>query len=194
MAMTVLICGSPADGFQIVGLFADRGDAESYAEDHSLKDWWVARLISPEALLAGKAPVTQKRIHLRSTAGGHLRKYRRIFARAAGSSFACSSSSRAKRQQAAGVPSIAHRRNAASSLGLSTSSSAARSTTAISIMDQSASKPIANDPRPLHHCAHFAERYLTRKVPQPAVRSSHKNSTACRLVSAHQHWRVGPMF
>jgi len=49
MAMTVLICGSPADGFQIVGLFADRGDAESYAEDHSLKDWWVARLISPEA-------------------------------------------------------------------------------------------------------------------------------------------------
>jgi hypothetical protein len=44
MAMTVLICGSPADGFQIVGLFADRGDAESYAEDHSLKDWWVARL------------------------------------------------------------------------------------------------------------------------------------------------------
>jgi hypothetical protein len=121
-------------------------------------------------------------------------QYRRIFARAAGSSFACSSSSRAKRQQAAGVPSIAHRRNAASSLGLSTSSSAARSTTAISIMDQSASKPIANDPRPLHHCAHFAERYLTRKVPQPAVRSSHKNSTACRLVSAHQHWRVGPMF
>jgi len=47
--MTVLICGSPADGFQIVGLFADRGDAESYAEDHSLKDWWVARLTSPEA-------------------------------------------------------------------------------------------------------------------------------------------------
>jgi len=49
MPMTVLICDSPADGFQIVGLFADRGDAESYAEDYSLKDWWVARLISPEA-------------------------------------------------------------------------------------------------------------------------------------------------
>ena len=49
MPMTVLICGSPADGFQIVGLFADKGDAESYAEDHSLKDWWVASLISPEA-------------------------------------------------------------------------------------------------------------------------------------------------
>jgi hypothetical protein len=48
MPMTVLICGSPADGFQIVGLFPDRGDAESYAEDHSLKDWWIARLISPE--------------------------------------------------------------------------------------------------------------------------------------------------
>jgi hypothetical protein len=49
MPMTVLICGSPAEGFQIVGLFADKGDAESYAEDHSLKDWWVARLISPKA-------------------------------------------------------------------------------------------------------------------------------------------------
>jgi hypothetical protein len=50
MPMTVLKCGSPADGFQIVGLFADRGDAESYAEDYSLKDWWVARLISREAV------------------------------------------------------------------------------------------------------------------------------------------------
>jgi hypothetical protein len=49
MPTTVLICGSPADGFQIVGLFADGADAESYAEDHSLKDWWVAELTSPEA-------------------------------------------------------------------------------------------------------------------------------------------------
>jgi hypothetical protein len=49
MPMTVLICGSPAEGFQIVGLFAERGDAESYAEDRSLKDWWIARLVSPEA-------------------------------------------------------------------------------------------------------------------------------------------------
>jgi hypothetical protein len=49
MPMTILICGSPAEGFQIVGLFPDRGDAESYAEDHCLKDWWVARLISPQA-------------------------------------------------------------------------------------------------------------------------------------------------
>ena len=49
MPMTNLICGSPAEGFQVVGLFPDRGDAESYAEHHSLKDWWVARLISPQA-------------------------------------------------------------------------------------------------------------------------------------------------
>jgi len=27
MPTTILICGSPADGFQIVGLFADSGDA-----------------------------------------------------------------------------------------------------------------------------------------------------------------------
>ena len=49
MPMTILICGSPADGFQIVGLFADSGDAQSYAEDHSLRDWWIAELTSPEA-------------------------------------------------------------------------------------------------------------------------------------------------
>ena len=49
MPTTILICGSPADGFQIIGLFPDAADAESYAEDHSLKDWWVARLISPDA-------------------------------------------------------------------------------------------------------------------------------------------------
>jgi len=49
MPTTILICGSPADGFQIVGLFRNTADAESYAEDHSLKDWWVAQLTSPEA-------------------------------------------------------------------------------------------------------------------------------------------------
>jgi hypothetical protein len=49
MPTTILICGSPADGFQIVGLFADSGDAQSYAEDYSLRDWWVAELTSPEA-------------------------------------------------------------------------------------------------------------------------------------------------
>src|SRR5215813_1187412 len=46
---TILICGSPADGFQIIGLFADRDDAQSYAEDYSLKDWWIAELTSPDA-------------------------------------------------------------------------------------------------------------------------------------------------
>jgi hypothetical protein len=30
-------------------LFANSADAESYAEDNSLKDWWVAELISPLA-------------------------------------------------------------------------------------------------------------------------------------------------
>ena len=44
MPTTILICGSPADGFQIVGLFADKADAETYAEG----DWWVAELTSPE--------------------------------------------------------------------------------------------------------------------------------------------------
>ena len=47
MPMTVLICGSPGSGFQIIGLFANSGDAQSYAEDYSLKDWRVAELISP---------------------------------------------------------------------------------------------------------------------------------------------------
>jgi len=47
MPMTVLICGSPVNGFQIIGLFANSADAQSYAEDHSLKDWRVAEVISP---------------------------------------------------------------------------------------------------------------------------------------------------
>jgi hypothetical protein len=54
MPTTILICGSPADGFQVVGLFADKADAESYAEDYSLKDWWVAELASPEAFAEGE--------------------------------------------------------------------------------------------------------------------------------------------
>ena len=49
MPMTVLICGSPVSDFQIIGLFANSADAQSYAEDYSLKDWWVAELISPGA-------------------------------------------------------------------------------------------------------------------------------------------------
>jgi len=52
--MTVLICGSPVDGFQIIGLFADSADAQSYAEDYSLKDWWVAEIISPGAFAEGQ--------------------------------------------------------------------------------------------------------------------------------------------
>src|SRR5215472_18838602 len=44
LPMTVLICGSPASGLQIIGLFANSADAQSYAEDYSLKDWWVAEL------------------------------------------------------------------------------------------------------------------------------------------------------
>jgi hypothetical protein len=41
------LSGSPAGGFQIIGLFANSADAQSFAEDYSLKDWWVAELISP---------------------------------------------------------------------------------------------------------------------------------------------------
>jgi hypothetical protein len=52
---TVLICGSPASGFQIIGLFPNSADAQSFAEDHSLKDWWVAEIISPGAFC--KSPV-----------------------------------------------------------------------------------------------------------------------------------------
>ena len=47
MPMTVLICGSPGSGFKIIGLFANSADAQLYAEDYSLKDWWVSELISP---------------------------------------------------------------------------------------------------------------------------------------------------
>jgi len=47
MLMAVLI--SPGSGFQIIGLFANSADAQSYAKDHSLKDWRVAEVISPRA-------------------------------------------------------------------------------------------------------------------------------------------------
>jgi len=62
MPTTILICGSPADGFQIVGLFADGGDAESYAEDHSLRDWWIAELTSPEAPAATVSSIARSLI------------------------------------------------------------------------------------------------------------------------------------
>ena len=63
MPMTVLICGSPASGFQIIGLFANSADAQSYAEDYSLKDWWVAELISP-GVFAESQVTTASRCYL----------------------------------------------------------------------------------------------------------------------------------
>src|SRR5262249_31920218 len=60
MPMTVLICGSPASGFQIIGLFANSADAQSYAEDYSLKDWRVAELISPEAFAESQVATASK--------------------------------------------------------------------------------------------------------------------------------------
>ena len=61
--MTVLICGSPASGFEIIGLFANSADAQSYAEDYSLKDWWVAEVISPGAFAESQV-ATASRPHL----------------------------------------------------------------------------------------------------------------------------------
>jgi hypothetical protein len=63
MALTILMCGSPGDGFQIIGLFANSADAQSFAEDYSLKDWWVAQIISPGAF--AESPVaTASKSHL----------------------------------------------------------------------------------------------------------------------------------
>jgi hypothetical protein len=61
--MTVLICGSPPSGFQIIGLFANSADAQSYAEDYSLKDWWVVDVISPAAF-AERPVATASKSHL----------------------------------------------------------------------------------------------------------------------------------
>jgi hypothetical protein len=63
MPMTVLICGSPGSGFQIIGLFANSADAQWYAEDYSLKDWWVAEVISP-GTFAESQVATALRPHL----------------------------------------------------------------------------------------------------------------------------------
>jgi hypothetical protein len=63
MPMTVLICGSHASGFQIIGLFANSADAQSYAEDYSLKDWWVVDVISPAAF-AERPVATASKSHL----------------------------------------------------------------------------------------------------------------------------------
>jgi len=58
--MTVLICGSPGSGFEIIGLFANSGDAQSYAEDYSLKDWWAAEVISPRAFTESQVATASK--------------------------------------------------------------------------------------------------------------------------------------
>ena len=60
MLMTVLICGSPVSDFQIIGLFANSADAQSYAKDHSLKDWRVAEVISPPAFAESQAATASK--------------------------------------------------------------------------------------------------------------------------------------
>jgi len=61
MLMTVLI--SAGSSFQIIGLFANSADAQSYAKDHSLKDWRVAEVISPRDLLC-EGTLKQLRGHL----------------------------------------------------------------------------------------------------------------------------------
>jgi hypothetical protein len=60
MLMTVLICESPGSGFQIIGLFANSADAQSYAKDHSLKDWRVAEVISPGAFAESQVATASK--------------------------------------------------------------------------------------------------------------------------------------
>ena len=60
MLMTVLICDSPGSGFQIIGLFANSADAQSYAKDHSLKDWRVAEVISPRAFTESQVATASK--------------------------------------------------------------------------------------------------------------------------------------
>ena len=58
MLMTVLI--SAGSSFQIIGLFANSADAQSYAEDYSFKDWWVAELISPAAFAESQVATASK--------------------------------------------------------------------------------------------------------------------------------------
>ena len=60
MLMTVLICDGPGSGFQIIGLFANSADAQSYAKDHSLKDWRVAEVISPSAFAESQVATASK--------------------------------------------------------------------------------------------------------------------------------------
>ena len=60
MPMTVLICDSPASGFQIIGLFANSADAQSYAEDFSLKDWRVAEVTSAREFAESQVATASK--------------------------------------------------------------------------------------------------------------------------------------
>jgi hypothetical protein len=60
MLMTVLICGTPGSGSQIIGLFANSADAQSYAKDHGLKDWRVAEVISPPAFAESQVASASK--------------------------------------------------------------------------------------------------------------------------------------
>ena len=55
MPMTVLICGN-----QIIGLFANSAEAQSYAKDHSLIDWRVAEVISPRAFAESQVATASK--------------------------------------------------------------------------------------------------------------------------------------
>ena len=49
MPTTFIVTGNPIDGLMFIGLFADEGDAISYAENHRIDgDWWIANLMSPE--------------------------------------------------------------------------------------------------------------------------------------------------
>jgi hypothetical protein len=60
MLMTVLILGGHGSGSQIIGLFANSADAQSYAEGHGLKDWRVAEVISPPAFAESQVATASK--------------------------------------------------------------------------------------------------------------------------------------
>src|SRR5215831_12581670 len=62
------------------GLFANSGDAQSYAEDYSLKDWWVTEVISPAGFAESQVATASKALpFVPSTGcdgkkGGHRRR------------------------------------------------------------------------------------------------------------------------
>jgi hypothetical protein len=60
-APLIALCRFPKPAlFQIIGLFDNSADAQSYAEDYSLKDWWVAKLTSPGAFAESQAATASK--------------------------------------------------------------------------------------------------------------------------------------